>query len=92
MEDLNEHRKRIDRLDDKILDLLAERVKLCHTIGEVKKAQNLPVQDKKREQQVYKRIWDLAMKLELNPLQVEMVYREIVNMCSSVQESKEKSE
>lgn len=86
MEDLNELRNRIDMLDDKILSLLAERLKVCHRIGEIKKAQNLPIQDKKREQQVYKRIWDLAMKLELNPLQVEMVYREIVNMCSSVQE------
>ncbi len=86
MEDLNELRKRIDLVDEKILSLIAERVMVCHKIGEVKKSQSLPIQDKLREQQVYKRIWDSAMKLELNPLQVDAVYREIVNMCSSVQE------
>jgi chorismate mutase len=65
---------------------LEERVKICQAIGSAKKAQGLPVQDKRREEEVYRRARERAAKLALNPIEVEAVYREIVNMCSSVQE------
>jgi monofunctional chorismate mutase len=86
MDDLKQLRKKIDSVDDQLLHLFAERVKICQNIGATKKAQNLPIQDKTREEEVYRRTREKAAKLRLNPIQVEAVYREIVNMCSSVQE------
>jgi chorismate mutase len=86
MNDLKQLRKKIDETDEQVLRLLGDRVKICGAIGSAKKVQGLPIQDKKREEEVYKRVKEHAAKLGLNPLQVEAVYREIVNMCSSVQE------
>ena len=92
MADLKQLRKRIDEIDDQILNSLSERVKICKAIGSAKKAQGIPVRDSDREKEVYKRTRVKAADLALDPQQVEAVYREIVNMCSSVQETKEKCE
>jgi chorismate mutase len=86
MADLRELRQEIDEIDEQILRFLADRVKVCEAIGSAKKTQGLPVRDVDREKQVYKRIREQAVELGLDPVQVEAVYREIVNMCSSVQE------
>ncbi len=86
MTDIAQMRKQIDSIDSQIINLLNERVKVCQAIGSAKKAQGLPIQDKEREQQVYSQARKFATKSGLNTLQVEAVYREIVNMCSSVQE------
>jgi chorismate mutase len=86
MADLKELRQEIDSLDEQILRFLADRVKVCQAIGSAKKAKGLPVKDAARESEVYARIRKQAAKLGLDSVQVEQVYREIVNMCSSVQE------
>jgi chorismate mutase len=79
-------RSKIDALDDQILELLAQRAKVCRSIGAAKKKQGAPIRDHERETEVYKRIRAKAEGLGLDSMQVEAVYREIVNMCSSVQE------
>ena len=86
MVELKKLRAEIDEVDERILRLIVSRVKVCEAIGFAKKRQGLPVKDVAREEEVYKRISLLASKLGLDPLRVEAVYREIVNMCSSVQE------
>ena len=85
MEDLSQLRKRVDALDEQIVRALCERVKVCQAIGSAKQNKGLPVKDTHRENEVYKRVKQQAGKLGLNPVQVEAVYREIVNMCSDVQ-------
>ena len=66
---------------------LCERVKICKAIGDAKKKQGIPVHDISRENEVYKRIKEKAAAIfKLDPVQIEAVYREIVNMCSAVQE------
>jgi chorismate mutase len=92
MADLKQLRKRIDEIDDQILNALSERVKVCKAIGEAKKAQGIPIKDSDREKEVYKRARQKAADLALEAAEVEAVYREIVNMCNSVQETKEKCE
>lgn len=86
MDELKQLRKKIDAVDNKILRLLNQRVQICKAIGSAKKTNGLPIQDKVREQQVYQKVREKANSLALNPIQVEAVYREIVNMCSAVQE------
>jgi chorismate mutase len=86
MADLKRLRGKIDEVDGQILHLLAERAKICEEIGSAKKTQRLPIKDATRESEVYRRVREQAEKFGLNPVQVEAVYREIVNMCSSVQE------
>ena len=86
MEELNRLRGRINEVDSRILLLLADRAKLCEAIGSAKRSNGLPVKDAAREAEVYRRVREEAANLGLDPVGVEAVYREIVNMCSSVQE------
>ena len=44
------------------------------------------ISDAAREKEVYKRVKEKAIEFHLDPIQVEAVYHEIVNMCSAVQE------
>lgn len=85
MVEIEELRKRVDAIDDQILSMLCERVKVCKTIGEQKKKQGTPVRDASRENEVYRRIKEKSVEMGLNAAQIEAVYHEIVNMCSAVQ-------
>jgi chorismate mutase len=86
MAEISKQRKKIDEIDDQILLALCERVKVCKTIGDAKKKQSMPVRDLSRESEVFKRIKEKSIQIGLNAGQVEAIYREIVNMCSAVQE------
>jgi chorismate mutase len=86
MTEISKLRKNVDEIDDQILTALCERVKICKAIGAAKKKQGKPVRDVSRENEVYKRIRVKGAALGLDAGQVEAVYREIVNMCSAVQE------
>ena len=86
MDDLQKLRKHVDEIDDQILKALSERVKICKAIGDIKKKQGLAVRDTARENEFYQRVKEKSAKYALDPAQIEAVYREIVNMCSKVQE------
>ncbi len=86
MTEIPKLRKNVDEIDDQILTALCERVKICKAIGAAKKKQGKPVRDVSRENAVYKRIHAKGAELGLDTGQVEAIYREIVNMCSAVQE------
>lgn len=85
MEDLQLLRKHIDAIDEQILKALSERVYICRKIGEYKKQHGLPVEDTVREREVYSKIRENAVKVQLEPTQIEALYREIVNICSVIQ-------
>ena len=86
MTEILKRRKKIDEIDDQILLALCERVRICKAIGHAKKKQGMPVRNLFRESEVFKRIKEKSAQIGLNAGQVEAVYREIVNMCSAVQE------
>ena len=92
MENIKQLRKRIDEVDEQILQSLRKRTEISKSIGLVKKKHVIPIQDFPRENGVYAHIKKKAAALGLNPSHVEAVYRQIVDMCSAVQELKEKSE
>ncbi len=91
-EEIQKLRKKIDVVDENILRLLSERSEICRSIGLLKKDNSLPIIDVARENEVFANIRGKAADFALDADQVEAVYRQIVNMCSSVQELKEKSE
>jgi len=92
VQDIKKLRKRIDEIDEQLLRFLGERSEICRSIGLLKKDNDMPITDSYRENQVYRNIREKAPDFGLDADQVEAIYRQIVNMCSSVQESKEKSE
>jgi chorismate mutase len=84
-EDIAKLRAKIDEIDDQILHSLSERVKVCKAIGAAKRKQKMPVRDQSRENEVYLRVKEKSKNFGLNETQIELLYREIVNMCSAVQ-------
>ena len=86
MDDLEQLRKKVDKIDNQILDSLDDRAKICKEIGSIKRKQRLQIRDNSRENEIYERVKKRAVKFALDPVQVEQVFREIVNMCSAVQE------
>jgi chorismate mutase len=85
LEDIQTLRKRVDEIDNQILKALSDRVVVCRKIGEYKKQYNLPIRDQFREKEVYDKVRDRAVEFKLEPLQIEVLYREIVNICSDIQ-------
>jgi chorismate mutase len=86
MDDLAVLREKVDAVDDQILRDILQRVKICRAIGELKKQKGKPVHDISRETEVLNRVKERALLLKLDPILTERIYREIVNMCSSVQQ------
>ena len=60
MMDIQELRKEIDRIDSEIIRLYGERMETARRIGQYKKEHSLPVTDTEREQEVLKRVSELA--------------------------------
>ena len=55
MHDLEEIRARIDEVDERMAELLAERITLAREAAEVKRAHGLPADDPQREAQILER-------------------------------------
>ena len=92
MENIKRLRKKVDEVDEQILRSLSQRAEMCRSIGLVKKKHRIPIQDFLRENDVYAHIRERATELGLDPSHTEAIYRQIVNMCSAVQELKENCE
>jgi chorismate mutase len=54
--ELEELRRAIDEVDKKILDLVAERVRLVLRVGDVKRERQMPVYDPERERKILDRL------------------------------------
>ncbi len=76
--------QRIDLFDQQIRRFLADRRESLRVIGSPE-AQKLPIKEVP-EKKKFTCTSEQAEKLGLDPAKVEAVYREIVIMCSSVQE------
>jgi chorismate mutase len=85
LEDLQTLRKCVDEIDSQILKALKDRITVCQKIGEYKKQHDIPVLDQAREKEVFNKVREEAVKFKLEPAQIEVLYREIVNMCSDIQ-------
>jgi chorismate mutase len=88
MEEIKQLRNRIDEVDEQMLQSLRKRTEICRSIGLVKEKHGIPVQDFPRENNVYAHIRERATELGLDPSHVEAIYRQIVDMCSAVQDSR----
>jgi chorismate mutase/prephenate dehydratase len=81
---LDDHRKRIDDIDDRILDLLDQRSRVVVDIARAKQEANLPIYDPERERQVLDR---LASREGPFPKEaIRAVYREIMSASLALEE------
>jgi len=81
---LTELRAAIDKIDRRLLELIAERARLCVAVGEAKNQSDRGVLDVGREKQVLTGI----RKANPGPLRddaVEAVFRELISACRALQ-------
>lgn len=79
---LEDYRKDIDNIDQKIVSLLDERLNTCKEIGKYKKENNLPVLDSKREEEKIKSIKDNELT---NSDLIAQIYEKIMEVSKKVQ-------
>jgi len=61
--DIQRARERIDRIDDAIIGLLSERMSLMPGLADYKRKNSIPIENKRREKEVLKRLRKKAGKL-----------------------------
>jgi chorismate mutase len=84
---IHEHRKNIDLLDEKIIELLAKRQQEVQEIGALKKEEQLPVYDPKRELDQRTKRRKLARELKLDPLRLDVIFEQIINLSRVTQKN-----
>ena len=86
MSDMAQLREEINRLNNEIMKLLADRVEVAVKIGEVKKQLELPVVDPQREAKVLEQVKKLALENHLDADGVVRVFKEIIMLSVKAQE------
>jgi len=82
---IQEHRSEIDNIDEQVIELISKRQKEAKEIGELKQEADLPVIDPKRELQTRTKRRELAKKLGIDPLRLEVVFEQIVLLARETQ-------
>ncbi|MFN4196849.1 MAG: prephenate dehydratase [Caldimicrobium sp.] len=82
---LTDLRKKIDKIDEEIVSLLKERLKIAQEIGSVKEKKKVQAFDLEREKQIIKRILDLNQGIFPEET-LKVVYSEIIKACRASQE------
>jgi len=84
---LEDLRKDIDDIDARMVRLLAQRVNVSRKIGALKKKGRRQVLDGTREKEVIQHVRRLAQKEDINPEDVERLYRLVMAASRSVQDT-----
>nr|MDO8109434.1 prephenate dehydratase [Candidatus Sigynarchaeota archaeon] len=88
-EKLRKLREKIDMIDDELVTNLEKRASVAKEIGVLKKLKKLPVRDLSREQEVLKRLSGKPLQ-NLNPADLEKIYKEIMGACRHLENLEEK--
>jgi len=86
---LEEVRERIDQVDQRLLELLSERARLAHTVGEIKRAEegegSIQFYRPEREAQVLRRVQGLNPG-PLSDASIAWLFREIMSACLALEQ------
>jgi chorismate mutase/prephenate dehydratase len=85
--DLSTLRDRIDAVDRKIIDLLAERLRIVEDIAVAKLDVASPFRDPGREERLLLRLREHAISAGLDPHEIERLYRVVMTMSVARQEA-----
>ncbi len=83
--ELEDLRKRIDGIDQRIVAALEERIEVARRIGEIKRAMGLPIYDPERERKVFLKVIS-QLRGVLSPSMLLSIYKEIVSVARYYQQ------
>ena len=85
---LDDLRKKIDEIDNRIVELISERIRVAEDIGQDKKEKNRLIEDRERERRVLKHVRELARDNNISPGDIEGIYRQIIEVSKKIQSVK----
>ncbi|MDQ3337039.1 MAG: prephenate dehydratase [Myxococcota bacterium] len=88
MGDLATLRERIEAVDRKIIELIAERLGIVEGVVEAKLASASPFRDREREESLIGRLRAIAAEVGVDPHQIERLYRVVMDMSVAHQEQR----
>jgi chorismate mutase-like protein len=91
MEILKPYRRRIDALDDQIIDLLAQRLEIIDEVAELKAARDIPAVLEDRVNEVIDRVAERAAEKGVDPELARRLYAVLVAWCCETEEAYIKS-
>jgi len=83
---LDDIRKKIDQLDQQLLDLLSDRADLVHEVGEIKKKEGLQIYAPEREDALLKRLAKMNSG-RLPDRSIIAIYREIMSAALALEDN-----
>lgn len=86
MEILKPYRKRIDDLDDKIIDLLAERIDIIREVGHLKHHEDIPSVIPDRVKEVRERAVSRAVKKGVDENLVRHLYTALIDYSCNLED------
>lgn len=78
------YRKKIDEIDNKIINLLSKRLDNVQKIGELKQQLGIQIGDNKREKDILERLYKIAGD-SLRPGQINLIFNTIFNVAKEIQ-------
>jgi chorismate mutase/prephenate dehydrogenase len=85
LEKLNEHRREIDIIDEKMLQLFEKRLAIVKKIADLKTQENLPIRDTDREAVILDDIGVKAENIGLDPELAKRFFRSIIELSVEVE-------
>ncbi len=82
---LEQARDNIDKIDDKIVGLLAKRKECSITVGKFKKKNGLAIRQPSREKQILRQRMEQAKKLRINPKFIKTLFAIIFTDSRNIQ-------
>src|SRR4030042_6460748 len=82
---LDDLRKKIDEIDARIVELIAERQEFSKEIGKGKNKTSRLIEDRERELRVLKHVRSLARDKKISPSDIKNIYRQIITASKRVQ-------
>lgn len=83
---LEEHRQKIDYIDDRIIDLLAERMEVIRAVAKIKADNDIPAVLPDRVEEVISRCAERAGTRHVSPELVRLLYTLIVDHACALEE------
>lgn len=79
-------RKRIDALDDQIIDLMIQRTEIIHEVADFKHKNNIPAVLQDRVDEVRERCADRAEKKGMDPEVIRSIYTKLIKYSCDLEE------
>jgi len=84
---LFKYRKKIDEIDNKIINLLSKRLYNVQKIGELKQQLNIPICDNAREKEILERLYQMTGD-SLTSNQIDLIFNTIFKVAKEIQQGK----